>query len=232
MKSSPITNRFIQYWRRRFFKLDGSKLTAYHETTRQPRATINLAKASKLIDDRSSLLQTEVTAKKSGRRKSAFAEEEEGYMFVEEGFRVRFANGEIIDFYADSAVEKEGWMKVLAESVGKDTSGARKTWTELVLARERVNHRQTQTQKFRAPAAATRPPPSQLAFADSNQHNDNNSGVGSSHEPRPESSPTRQAPNEPPPPIDKSPRHQHSHSEATSPAKRNRIQNPPRSMIF
>ncbi|KAJ0350139.1 hypothetical protein COL922a_014795, partial [Colletotrichum nupharicola] len=51
------------YWRRRFFKLQGPKLTAYHETTRQPRATINLAKAAKLIDDRSTLTQKETTAR-------------------------------------------------------------------------------------------------------------------------------------------------------------------------
>ena len=73
---------------------------------------------------------------KGSRRKSAFAEEEEGYMFVEEGFRMRFANGETIDFYADSAAEKDGWMKVLAEVVGKDV-GKNKTWTDLVLAKHR-----------------------------------------------------------------------------------------------
>ncbi|KAI9796615.1 MAG: Bud site selection protein bud4 [Piccolia ochrophora] len=122
------------YWRRRFFKLDGSKLTAYHEATRQPRATINLAKASKLIDDKSSLMQREGTAKKGGRRKSAFAEEEEGYMFVEEGFRIRFANGEVIDFYADSAADKDGWMRVLADAVGKEPGGS--GWTAIVLGRE------------------------------------------------------------------------------------------------
>ncbi|KAI9826369.1 MAG: Bud site selection protein bud4 [Thelocarpon impressellum] len=124
------------YWRRRFFKLEGSKLTAYHESTHQPRATINLAKATKLIDDRSSLLQKEGPSKGKGRRKSAFAEEEEGYMFVEEGFRIRFANGEVIDFYADSAAEKEGWMRMLEETVGKDSAGG-KSWTDAVLARER-----------------------------------------------------------------------------------------------
>lgn len=62
-------------------------------------------------------------------------------MFVEEGFRIRFGNGEIIDFYADSAMEKEGWMKVLAETVGKGyaagAGGQPKAWTELVLKRER-----------------------------------------------------------------------------------------------
>lgn len=137
-----------KYWRRRFFKLQGSKLTAYHETTRQPRATINLSKAVKLIDDRSSLTQRETTTRGGGRRKSAFAEEEEGYMFVEEGFRIRFGNGEVIDFYADSAADKDGWMKVLADSVGKGSSSSSsqaKPWTEVVLKRERSMKAKRQT---------------------------------------------------------------------------------------
>ncbi|KAL8886274.1 MAG: hypothetical protein Q9215_005992 [Flavoplaca cf. flavocitrina] len=125
------------FWRRRFFTLDGSKFTAYHEATRQPRATINLSKASKLIDDKSSLIQKETSSKSGGRRKSAFAEEEEGYMFVEEGFRIRFANGETIDFYADSAAAKDDWMKVLSEVVGKDLSKP-KTWTDIVIAKQRA----------------------------------------------------------------------------------------------
>lgn len=115
-------------------------MTAYHEVTRQPRATINLAKAVKLIDDKTVLTQRETSTKGGGRRKSAFAEEEEGYMFVEEGFRIRFANGEVIDFYADSRPEKEGWMKVLSETVGKGYAagnGQVKAWTELVLRYER-----------------------------------------------------------------------------------------------
>ncbi|KAG0647625.1 Integrin alpha chain [Hyphodiscus hymeniophilus] len=123
------------YWRRRFFKLVGSKLTAYHESTRQPRATINLANACKLIDDRRALTQKETSGKGGKRRKSGFAEEEDGYMFVEEGFRIRFNNGEVIDFYADTAAAKEGWMKVLDACVGKegDTKG---NWCDLVLKRE------------------------------------------------------------------------------------------------
>jgi hypothetical protein len=109
--------------------------------TRQPRATINLAKANKLIDDKSALTQKETSTRGGGRRKSAFAEEEEGYMFVEEGFRIRFANGEVIDFYADSRPEKEGWMRVLSETVGKGYAagnGTAKAWTEMVLRHERV----------------------------------------------------------------------------------------------
>ncbi|KAK4237060.1 cell division protein anillin-domain-containing protein [Achaetomium macrosporum] len=139
------------YWRRRYFKLVGTKLTAYHEATRQPRATINLANAKRLIDDRRTLVEKETTGKNGKRRRSAFAEEEEGYMFVEEGFRIRFNNGELIDFYADSTADKEGWMKVLGEVIGRDSLGSvdggddftatgssrmKGKWCELVLKRE------------------------------------------------------------------------------------------------
>ncbi|KAL7275752.1 Bud site selection protein bud4 [Rhizina undulata] len=122
------------YWRRRYFKLDGPRLTAYHEATRQPRATINLSKAVKLIDDRNTLVDPTVNGPGKSRRKSGFSEEEEGYMFVEEGFRIRFANGEVIDFYADSAEDKTGWMKVLSETIGRLPE--QRGWCDLVLARE------------------------------------------------------------------------------------------------
>ncbi|KFY63006.1 hypothetical protein V496_04278 [Pseudogymnoascus sp. VKM F-4515 (FW-2607)] len=125
------------YWRRRMFKLNGSKLTAYHESTGQPRATINLANASKLIDDRRALTQKETTGRGGSRRKSGFAEEEEGYMFVEEGFRIRFGNGEVIDFYADTAKDKEGWMKVLDQCIGTSSEAKNGiSWCDMVLKRE------------------------------------------------------------------------------------------------
>ncbi|KAK0389359.1 hypothetical protein NLU13_2934 [Sarocladium strictum] len=132
------------YWRRRYFKLVGTKLTAYHEATRQPRATINLANAKRLIDDRRALTEKETLGRGGKRRRSAFAEDEEGYMFVEEGFRIRFNNGEVIDFYADTAEDKESWMKVLSDVIGRgdsaddDANGVRSRakWCELVLKRE------------------------------------------------------------------------------------------------
>ncbi|KAK5687082.1 Bud site selection protein bud4 [Elasticomyces elasticus] len=130
------------HWRRRFFRLQGSRLTAYHEHTHQKRAVVNLAKASRLVDDKSSLVAnpTSSSPAKGGRRKSAFAEEDEGYQYVEEGFRIRFTNGETIDFYADSAAEKDEWMKALSQVIGKPAVEAKKSeqrWTDLVLARER-----------------------------------------------------------------------------------------------
>ncbi|KAI5306655.1 hypothetical protein KEM56_007752 [Ascosphaera pollenicola] len=151
------------YWRRRFFKLQGSKLTAYHESTLQPRATINLAKAAKLVDDKSILTQKDTTTRGGARRRSAFAEDEEGYMFVEEGFRIRFGNGEVIDFYADSPAEKENWMEMLSQVVGKGSalgSGPAKAWTEIVLRRER-------TTGFKAGNLPSLPPANQNAAAGS-----------------------------------------------------------------
>ncbi|OBW69366.1 MAG: Uncharacterized protein AUREO_005720 [Aureobasidium pullulans] len=126
------------YWRRRFFRLQGTKLTAYHEHTRQPRATINLSKATRLIDDQKSLVADPTSDHPTkGRRKSAFAEEDDGYHYVEEGFRMRFANGETIDFYADSAAEKDAWMKALGSSIGKPSTGSTAKWTDVVLTKER-----------------------------------------------------------------------------------------------
>lgn len=67
-------------------------------------------------------------------------------MFVEEGFRIRFNNGEIIDFYADTREDKHGWMDVLGDVIGRvgeeeDSGNAptgRRKWCELVLKREEM----------------------------------------------------------------------------------------------
>ncbi|KAI7353089.1 hypothetical protein KC336_g22396, partial [Hortaea werneckii] len=130
-----------QHWRRRFFRLQNSKLTAYHEHTQQKRAVINLAKASRLVDDKTTLVADPTSANPNrSRRRSAFAEEDEGYQYVEEGFRIRFANGETIDFYADSRALKDQWMEVLSQVIGKsldDGANKKARWTDLVLAKER-----------------------------------------------------------------------------------------------
>ncbi|OWT43267.1 GTP binding protein (Bud4) [Pochonia chlamydosporia 170] len=151
------------YWRRRYFKLVGTKLTAYHEATRQPRATINLSNAKRLIDDRRSLTEKETTGKGGKRRRSAFAEEEEGYMFVEEGFRIRFNNGEVIDFYADTAEDKDGWMRVLSEILGRDSSmdepngvRSRAKWCEIVLKREEQLRRKAEGRRVSSRTKSSR----------------------------------------------------------------------------
>lgn len=104
-------------------------------------------------------MKKEVSSKAGSRRKSAFSEEEEGYMFVEEGFRVRFANGETIDFYADSAEAKDGWMKALADVVGKESASG-KSWTGMVLARDKLR---AARRASAGPHGQMRPPPPRIA---------------------------------------------------------------------
>ena len=133
-------------------------------------------------------MRSDTSPKKGGRRKSAFAEEEEGYMFVEEGFRIRFANGETIDFYADSATEKDGWMKVLSEVVGKDTNKA-KTWTDLVLAKRRAEAARAakaQQGQIKAPPSSAKQAPTRSAPPTPSKH-----FAHSSAPPMPEKSPRR-----------------------------------------
>ena len=68
-------------------------------------------------------------------------------MFVEEGFRLRFNNGEVIDFYADNAAAKDEWMAALSDVVGKHVAqpaGAAKGWTEMVLKREKSTRSKSQ----------------------------------------------------------------------------------------
>ncbi|KAI9712044.1 MAG: Bud site selection protein bud4 [Bogoriella megaspora] len=197
------------YWRRRLFKLSASKLTAYHEYTNQPRATINLAKAAALIDDKSTLIQPEISPakeaspSKSKRRKSGFAEDEEGYMYVENGFRIRFANGEVIDFYADNAEDKAGWMHILSDVVGKGDAassgtGGTKQWTQVVLAKEK-----TEGRKVDAPATGT-------------SHARTNSVQRKQLPPNPPVQPQHQPA---PPPQQHQPAHARTKSAPTSPMK-------------
>ena len=57
-------------------------------------------------------------------------------MFVEEGFRIRFANGEVIDFYADSTEKKALWMEALDGVIGSSVGNDRPAWCDAVLRRE------------------------------------------------------------------------------------------------
>lgn len=75
-------------------------------------------------------------------------------MFVEEGFRIRFANGEVIDFYADSPADKDEWMQALAQVVGQSvpsSSAPSKGWIEMVLKREKKSKTDGSSSSARPP---------------------------------------------------------------------------------
>jgi hypothetical protein len=158
-------------------------------------------------------MQKEPSGKSGGRRKSAFAEEEDGYMFVEEGFRIRFGNGEVIDFYADSPSAKEGWLRVMSEAVGKGSTsnGPIKAWADLVLKHERNMKSRRQT--------ADRFPPS---------------GIPTPSSPvRPSAvmAPPSSAGSAAPAPQPSRPRHKHTYSQPEMPSAEARRQKT-RSLMF
>jgi hypothetical protein len=130
-------------------------------------------------------------------------------MFVEEGFRIRFANGEVIDFYADSREQKEGWMKVLSECVGKDIAGGR-GWAEMVLDKERKEKR-SQPEPLQA-----KPKRESNAMNGALQRPRSHEGHGSQSVPsspvkRPSHSRTKShVPSAAPPPIEKDEQHKSS----------------------
>lgn len=79
-------------------------------------------------------------------------------MFVEEGFRIRFGNGEVIDFYADSPEDKEGWIKVLSETIGRIPD--KRGWCDLVISKEAKE--KTEKEKVQATAARVRAAQAQM----------------------------------------------------------------------
>jgi hypothetical protein len=89
-------------------------------------------------------------------------------MFVEEGFRLRFANGEVIDFYADSPAAKEEWMRVLSDTIGKETSA--KGWTDMVLAKEKAERDRASKQGGAPSTPGRKPPPPPVEKGPRQQH--------------------------------------------------------------
>lgn len=136
-------------------------------------------------------------------------------MFVEEGFRIRFANGEVIDFYADNRDQKEGWMKVLSETVGKDIASG-KAWTDMVLEKER------REKAARAQAPSSIPTPTQPNSSKSHhQRTQSHDAFGASRPPpNPHKAPVRPQSSHGPTPPAKDARHAPAPAPAPAPKQR------------
>ena len=138
-------------------------------------------------------------------------------MFVEEGFRIRFANGETIDFYADNAEQKAGWMKVLSDVIGKPDSGpSSKGWAEMVLRREAKSMMGTRKPVSKKSDAVEERPSSAPKMEETRQGQRSMLDVGDEEVQRPT-------------PFDKSPRHAANMRSAMGQAQRRQKT---RSMIF
>ncbi|KAG5513562.1 hypothetical protein PMAC_000994 [Pneumocystis sp. 'macacae'] len=126
------------YRKKRYFRLIGLKLTSYHESTRSFRSNINLVKAVSVLNDQqlcvNSKLSTDNKDAKNGY--SILLESDGDYMFIEGGFCIKFINGEVINFYAESEDEKIRWVRVLNTVIKK--ANEIKPWSLYVIYKQKA----------------------------------------------------------------------------------------------
>lgn len=111
-----------ELWKRRFFRLEGSQLIAFSEFSRKMRAKINLAKIVEVIYVDSTNLEK---TKENCRNFSDI-------ILVPHSFKLKFANGEIIDFGAPNETEKGKWVTLLESIIHRNTL-SRQPWVRLML---------------------------------------------------------------------------------------------------
>ncbi|KTW29229.1 hypothetical protein T552_01185 [Pneumocystis carinii B80] len=130
------------YRKRRYFRLSGLKLTSYHESSKSIRSNINLAKVKTILNDQ----QLSIDSKKMTRavhtennKQSSTLEGDNDYVLTQNGFCIKFFNGEIINFYADSEDEKARWVRVLDAVIKK--ANQVKPWCLYVLQKQKAMKR-------------------------------------------------------------------------------------------
>lgn len=106
--------------RRRFFKLEGSDLIAHDESTRKPRAKLNLKKVSEVI-----YIQDGV---KSSRNFS-------DSLLLNDSFRLLFCDGETVDFVAENREEKKVWVTAIQDAV-RCSAFVHQPWVKLMVGRD------------------------------------------------------------------------------------------------
>lgn len=107
--------------KRRFFKLEGSSLIAHSEFSHKTRAKINLTKIIDVIYYDNN--RPETTAK---------ARNFSDVLLVPDSFKIKFANGEMIDFGAPNKSEKYQWIKYL-ETIAQHNRYRRLPWVKKML---------------------------------------------------------------------------------------------------
>lgn len=116
------------YLKRRWFTLNGTELVAHNESSKKTRAKINLIKASALIS--SNIKKTygfdEDPATGNNRNTRKLSDE----MILQKGFKIKFLNGEIIEFVADSQYEKMNWLRSLDLVISKNKF--RQPWVKIL----------------------------------------------------------------------------------------------------
>ncbi|EPQ26751.1 uncharacterized protein PFL1_05730 [Pseudozyma flocculosa PF-1] len=112
-------------WRRRPVKAQGQFLVCYNEVTKKPTVKIDLSKAVAVevaADSKSNppsriLGASDGRASRSTVRSVNVEEDPDANYEVERSFRITFADGERIHFFADTDEEKERWVEVLSNVI-------------------------------------------------------------------------------------------------------------------
>ena len=108
-------------WKKRFFKLNGSSLIAHSEYSLKPRAKINLSKIADVI----------YLDKENARSTGNYRNFSDGLLF-EHAFKVKFANGETIEFGTDNGREKAAWISILQKLVHRNKL-RHQPWVKLMM---------------------------------------------------------------------------------------------------
>lgn len=143
----------MQHPKRRMFKLIGGNLVAHNEVTKKQVATIDLRKATRVID----LDEPETNA--AGNRMSRILVEEEGWTVRPNSFRVEFGERNPdggITFSADKPADKKVWLETLSALVGKIPTNP--LWAEVLAEKMRekeVRERQRSVSKASVSAQAS-----------------------------------------------------------------------------
>lgn len=107
-------------WKRRFFKLEGSSLIAHLEFTHKTRAKINLCKV------------IEVYHPNKERVKGAKRRDFSDGMLMDNSFKIKFADGESIEFGASNRTEMINWSQQFEEIIERNTL-LRQPWVKLMI---------------------------------------------------------------------------------------------------
>ncbi|KAJ1019569.1 hypothetical protein NDA18_006047 [Ustilago nuda] len=134
-------------WRRRPVEAQGQHLICFNAVTKKPTIKIDLSKAVCIEElgnhvNRGSMIFPAATSQAMGRSRTmasyaitgTLAEEEDGdaNYHVERSFRITFADGERITFFADTEAEKAQWVKVISDVIGSEVP-PNPLWAQVLL---------------------------------------------------------------------------------------------------
>lgn len=117
-----------EIWKKRFFTLQGTSLIAHSEFSHKTRAKINLAKVVDIIYVDKENIEKGINNFRN------FSD----ILLVEHAFKIKFANGEIIDFGAPNKQEKDIWISCV-ENIIHRNKFRRQPWVKLMLENETTN---------------------------------------------------------------------------------------------